>query len=205
MSDFVDENGTLIFSAADIVKGQLAFFRYGLMDYGSFLGDGGMRGPDFTAEALHLTARWMHEYYDRQWQGKMPEDELRIPVVHSLVQQELKKNLYDAEYYAQRGEPQATRYDAGAVTLSAAQVYAYQQLLQFYAQKFGAGGELAGIERFKPAGYITDPEAIRHLSAFFYWGGWLFAVERPSFPYSYTHNWPYDPLAGNVPHGGLVF
>jgi nitric oxide reductase subunit B len=203
-SDFVDENGTLIFSADDIVKGQLAFFRYGLMDYGSFLGDGGMRGPDFTAEALHLTARWMHEYYDRQWQARIPEADLRQPVVHALVQRELKQNRYDAEYYARRGEPQQTRYDAGAVTLSAAQAYAYQQLHQFYAQKFGAGGELAGIEQFKPANYIADPEPVRHLAAFFYWGGWLSAVARPGFPYSYTHNWPYDPLAGNLPHGGLV-
>jgi nitric oxide reductase subunit B len=30
------------------------------------------------------------------------------------------------------------------------------------------------------------------------------AAERPGYKYSYTHNWPYDPLAGNIPHGGLV-
>jgi len=35
------------------------------MEYGSYLGDGGMRGPDFTGEALHLTATWMNEFYDK--------------------------------------------------------------------------------------------------------------------------------------------
>ncbi len=30
--------------------------------------------------------------------------------------------------------------------------------------------------------------------------------EQPGefYAYSYTHNWPYDPAAGNLPHGGLV-
>ena len=30
------------------------------------------------------------------------------------------------------------------------------------------------------------------------------AAERPGFDYSYTHNWPYDPQAGNQVHGGVV-
>ncbi len=61
-ADFADEIGTLVFSGEDIAEGQQVFFRYNLMDYGSFLGDGAMRGPDFTAEALNLTARYMTEY-----------------------------------------------------------------------------------------------------------------------------------------------
>ena len=61
--DFVDEQGDVIFHAESVVGGQKVFQKYGLMDYGSYLGDGGMRGPDFTAESLNLTARWMNEYY----------------------------------------------------------------------------------------------------------------------------------------------
>ena len=33
------------------------------------LGDGGMRGPDFSAQALNLTARWMNEHYLAREEG----------------------------------------------------------------------------------------------------------------------------------------
>jgi len=204
IADFVDGAGSRVFSAEDIVGGQQVFFRYGLMEYGSYLGDGGMRGPDFTAEALNLTARWMNEYYGQEWKQQVPDEKVRATVVTSLVQKELKENRYEADYYSRRGETRETRYEPGAVKLSAAQAHAFAKLTQYYGQKFGEGGDLAGIERFQPANYISDPEKVRQLSAFFFWGGWLCATQRPGMAYSYTHNWPYDPLAGNLPHGGLV-
>ncbi len=33
------------------------------MEYGSMFGDGAARGPDFTAEALHLVNAYMIEFY----------------------------------------------------------------------------------------------------------------------------------------------
>ncbi|MCC7475993.1 MAG: hypothetical protein IT425_11410, partial [Pirellulales bacterium] len=55
--NFVEENDTIVVPAEDIIAGQQTFLRYGLMEYGSYLGDGGLRGPDFTGEALHFTAQ----------------------------------------------------------------------------------------------------------------------------------------------------
>lgn len=191
LADFADEDGTAVFSARSITDGQEVFFRRGLMEYGSFLGDGAMRGPDFTGEALNLTARWMNEIYDREWAGKIADPEDRAVFVRALVQKELKKNGYD----------KATN----TVTVSSAQAAAFEKLVRYYTEKFGAGGDLVGGENFEPANYITDPEQIRNLTAFFYWGGWLCAAERPGFDYSYTHNWPYDPLAGNSLTSGVVF
>jgi nitric oxide reductase subunit B len=81
--DFVDEKGESVFAAEDITAGQQVFFRYGLMEYGSYLGDGGMRGPDFTGEALNLTAKWMNEFYDAEWKAKIPDADMRKPVVQS--------------------------------------------------------------------------------------------------------------------------
>jgi nitric oxide reductase subunit B len=205
ISDFVDEDGKLIFAAEDITAGQQVFFTQGLMEYGSFLGDGGMRGPDFTGEALNFTAKAMNEHYDAAWREKFPDAETRKAMVTSLVQKEIKKNRYDAAYYTRRGETKQHRYQPGAVIVSAAQAQAFRQLNEYYKQMFGEGGTLAGKEEFKPANYIADPEKVRQLSAFFYWGGWLCGAERPGYGHSYTHNWPYDPLAGNTPHGGLVF
>ena len=194
LASFQDEGGRLLFRGETITKGQQLFLRRGLMEYGSFLGDGGMRGPDYSAEALNLTARWMNEFYLNREQdlGELSEREraLREHTIKARVQLELKENRYDAATHS--------------VTLNDAQVYAFGRLEEYYGQMFGQGGELVGLEAFQTPGYITDPDEIAALSSFFYWGGWLCVVQRPGHSYSYTHNWPYDPLAGNTPHGGLV-
>lgn len=188
--DFVGPDGAVVFRADEITRGQQIFLGRGLMEYGSYLGDGGMHGPDFTAEALHRVAKWMHEYHDAKWADRERNAKLRSSIVSSIVQQELKENGYSVQQ--QR------------IVLSAAQAAAAEKLIAYYGQMFGEGGNLAGKERFRPDNYITNPDQIRALTAFFFWGGWLCAAQRPGFEYSYTHNWPYDPLAGNLPHGGLV-
>ena len=189
--DFVGPDGAIVFSGRAVTDGQQVFQRYALMDYGSYLGDGGLRGPDFTAEALNRTAHWMKEIHDEAWRERIPDAAQRDAIVGALVQRELKENGYDE--------------GAGRVTLSAAQVAAFEKLVRYYGQKFGSGGDLAGDEVFRPANYITDPQEIRDLTAFFYWGGWMCAAKRPGFDYSYTHNWPYDPVAGNTPTPGVTF
>jgi len=190
LAEFKDEAGNLVFSGKSITDGQQIFFKYGLMEYGSFLGDGGMRGPDFTGESLNLTARWMNEHYDSEWAEKVPDPDVRKTIVKSLVQKEIKLNRHDVA--------------TNTVTLSVAQVAVFEKLTRFYTEKFGEGGELAGKEVFKPANYITDNREIRDLTAFFFWGGWLCGASRPGFDYSYTHNWPHDPLAGNTPTSGVL-
>jgi len=190
LADFDDEAGSTVFEAKAITDGQQVFFRYGLMDYGSFLGDGGLRGPDFTAEALHLVATWMNQHYDAAWRDRMPDDESRARFAQVHVQEELKNNTYDPS--------------TNTVTLSDAHVAAFRKLVRYYGEKFGEGGELVGGEVFQPANYIVDRDEIENLTAFFYWGSWLCAARRPGFDYSYTHNWPYDPVAGNTPTGGIL-
>ncbi len=189
--DFVDESRAIVIPGESITAGQQVFFRYGLMDYGSFLGDGGMRGPDFTAEALDLTARWMNEHYDAEWSDRIPDPKQRAHFVQSLVQEELKTNGYDPQ--------------ANTVSITGAQAFAYEKLVVYYAEKFNEGGDVAGAEVFKPEKYITDPQEVRDFASFCFWGGWLCAARRPGFEYSYTHNWPYDPDAGNSPTPGIVF
>lgn len=57
---------------------------------------------------------------------------------------------------------------------------------------------------FKPTGYITNTSEIKSLTAFFFWGAWVCGVERPGEHYSSTHNWPYDPAAGNTPSPSII-
>jgi nitric oxide reductase subunit B len=42
------------------------------------------------------------------------------------------------------------------------------------------------------------------LSAFIYWTSWSAVTNRPDDDISYTSNWPYDPLVGNLPPGSLL-
>jgi nitric oxide reductase subunit B len=210
--DFRDQQGNLVFTRANIEDGQLAFKRNALMDYGSYLGDGGLRGPDYSAEALHLTTLYMIDFYDQQKKTTIPDDDERHTVVEALVKKELKKNHYqpDPDHPNDR-----TR---GHVVLSPAQVHAYRKLEQYYLQKFRGGGELTRdvfakefpnlatpADEAATASHSLSEQDIQNLTAFFFRGGWVGSAVRPGADHSYTHNWPYDPLAGNVPHGELVF
>lgn len=182
IADFVDERGGTIASRDLVLKGQVVFQKYNLMDYGSMFGDGANRGPDFTADALHQVALAMNRYYlanpTPTHAGLIDGD--RKTLVSEQVKRDLKLN---------RHEPDKSR-----ITLNAAQASGLTSLARHYAEMFA--GE--GPEAFKTNRYITDPEELRALSAFFFWGSWVCAAQRPGQGYSYTHNWPYDELAGNT-------
>lgn len=175
--DFVNENGEAILSKKDILDGQAVFQKYALMEYGSMFGDGANRGPDFTAEALHQVAFHMREFYANQ-----PDvSKLEWLGANVQIQKEIKENQYSVL--------------SNQTRLSSAQVYAFDQLIQYYNNVF----EGTGSNAFKPANYLKSKEEIKQLSAFFFWGAWVCGVERPGKDYSYTHNWPFDPVAGNTP------
>lgn len=181
--DFVDAEGQVVLSHDQILEGQRVFHHYALMEYGSMFGDGALRGPDFTAQALHEVSFLMNRYYTE----KTPpigngQESLLAQGIERQVQAEIKSNRYDAA--------------SNKAVLSAGQAYAVGGLDEFY-QKMFTQADFA--EAFKPSGYLTDPEEIRNLSGFFFWGAWVCSVERPGSVYSYTHNWPYDPQAGNTP------
>ncbi len=51
---------------------------------------------------------------------------------------------------------------------------------------------------------IVADSDIWDMSAFYFWGAWLSAAARPGETYSYTHNWPHEPLAGNEPTPAVI-
>ncbi len=46
---------------------------------------------------------------------------------------------------------------------------------------------------------VTNEEEGKNVSAFFSWLAWAAGTLRPNSDYTYTSNWPYDPLVGNNP------
>jgi nitric oxide reductase subunit B len=186
--DFVNAKGEVIFSKDNIQQGQMVFQKYALMEYGSMFGDGAYRGPDFSAEALHYTAVFMTDFYLRNYTGNSSADSKVIELgVAQQVKEEIKANTYNKETNTTR--------------LSDGQNYAALELINYYSEVFTNPEHEQAV---LPSGYIRDPDEIRTLSAFFFWGGWVCGVERPEKSYSYTHNWPYDPVAGNTPSAAVI-
>ncbi len=85
--------------------------------------------------------------------------------------------------------------------LSDGHAHAALSLVDYYT---GVFSDASHEQAFLPSGYITRPEEIRNMAAFFFWSGWVCGVERPGKSYSYTHNWPFDPAAGNTPSAAVV-
>ncbi|HXP87095.1 MAG TPA: cbb3-type cytochrome c oxidase subunit I [Bryobacteraceae bacterium] len=165
----VAPDGRLLFSHDDVLAGQGVFLRNGLMEYGSIFGHGAYLGPDYTADYLHRAALSAVDSY-----GASGSSNAGLATITDF-----KTNRYDA--------------GADALAYSAAQAGAFDELRQYYA---GVFGDLSTKSGLRP-GAITDPEDIRTLTAFFSWTAWAAAATRPGKVYSYTNNWPPEPLVDN--------
>lgn len=165
----VANSGQTLFTAADIRAGQELFLTYGLMQYGSIYGHGAYLGPDFTADYLHRQAAEMVTLYGGG------------PVAAERVREELQANRYDPK--------------TDVLTWSGGQAQAFDILRRHYRNtildRTTSGGGGLGPHA------IVDSDAARQVVAFVAWTAWTAAARRPDQPYSYTNNWPPEPLVGN--------
>lgn len=162
-------NGSTLFTGADILAGQEIFLRNGLMEYGSIFGHGAYLGPDFTAEYLHRAALASIDFY-----GSTDSGTGRMRTL-----EDFKTNRYNPA--------------TGTLTYTDAQAHAFEECRAYYASFFGNPTTKFGL---RPDA-IRDPEQIRKLTAFFSWSAWAASTVRPGHTYSYTNNWPPEPLVGN--------
>ena len=164
-----DDSGRVLFTRNDILAGQAVFLRNGLMEYGSIFGHGAYLGPDFTADYLHRAALSVMEFH-----GGESSDRAKLQTVADF-----KNNRYNPS--------------TDTLTYTAAQAHAFEQLSKEYGEFFGEPTTKYGLR----PNAIRDPEQIRQLTAFFSWSAWASAALRPGLPYSYTNNWPPEPLVEN--------
>lgn len=162
-------NGSTLFTGADILAGQEIFLRNGLMEYGSIFGHGAYLGPDFTAEYLHRAALASIDFY-----GGTDSGTGRMRTL-----EDFKTNRYNPA--------------TGTLIYTDAQAHAFEECQAYYASFFGNPTTKFGL---RPDA-IRDPEQIQKLTAFFSWSAWAASTARPGHTYSYTNNWPPEPLVGN--------
>jgi nitric oxide reductase subunit B len=172
----VSASGQTVFTGADIRAGQDVFLRNGLMEYGSIFGHGAYLGPDFTADYLHRSAESVQAAY-----GGTSSD-----TAAQRTRDDFKINRYDAA--------------TGVLTISNAQAAAFTDLTRHYAETLGAPNGNSGL---RPSA-ITDPGQIRLLTSYFAWSAWSAAANRPGKNFSYTNNWPSEPLVNNGPSADTV-
>lgn len=184
--NYLNNKNEVLFSKEDILDGQAIFQKYALMEYGTMFGDGALRGPDFTAEALHQVALNMRTFYLKNFKADSLQSLLEKGITEQ-VKNEIKRNGYNQ--------------DQNTVLMSDAQFSAAKELINYYNEKFM---NPISPGAFKPSGYIKDSVEIRKLTAFFFWGSWVCGVERPGEKYSYTQNWPFDPSAGNTASAAVM-
>ncbi len=163
------EAGRVVYTGGDVTAGQKLFLGKGLMEYGSIFGHGAYLGPDFTADYLHRAALIATREY-----GGEASDAARQKVIADF-----KTNRYDAK--------------SDTVTVTDAQATAFDELVTHYAAYFGPESASKGL---LPKA-ITDPAQIKQLTAYFAWSAWAGSTLRPDKDYTYTNNWPPEPLVGN--------
>ena len=154
------------------MAGQGVFLRNGLMQYGSVFGHGAYLGPDLHRRLpAPLGALRARELRGR---GLRPGD--------------------GADRRGLQGEPLRPR-DARRSSSPRRRQPPSRSCGSYYGRYFGEPTTKYGL---RPEA-ISDPGEIRQLTAYFAWTAWAASALRPGTDYSYTNNWPPEPLVENEP------
>ncbi|TAL39488.1 MAG: nitric-oxide reductase, partial [Methylovulum sp.] len=148
-------SGTVVIPEWEIQRGKQVFHLKGLMTYGSFWGDGGERGPDYTAEALHHTYVSMIKFYtdDIAKTRALTQDDRDM--IDSRVKREIHTNLYDAK--------------AGVIALNDAQIFAYNELITHYTRTFTDDTYEEAFMKGRIKNHISNPADLKALAGYFFW------------------------------------
>lgn len=184
----VDVNHKTLFTKENIQEGQSVFLKYNLMEHGTLWGHGAYLGPDYTAEYLHQEALTILDFLAHKKNGKsfadLSEDE-RLGL-NEKVAVLLKTNRYD--------------FDNNVLIYTPEEADAYEKALVYWKAYFNEGGA-PGL----PKNYLSDPDEFKNLVSFFSWASWVAVTNRPGENATYTNNFPYDPMIGNLPSVDAYF
>lgn len=184
------ETGEVVFTGKDIIAGQNYYFSRGGQHIGTIWGHGSYLAPDWSADYLHRMGLFIAARYHKLDQAQAESfshqdfeklDQVTRANLSALVQQEVKTN----------------RFQSSDETLifTQNQADAFKSLTTYYSQLFQNGNERMGLQ----PGIVRSAEEGRIITAFFAWLAWAAGTNRLDKDYTYTTNFPYDPLVGNQP------
>lgn len=184
--------GQTVFTREQVERGQNVWQSIGGMEQGSIWGHGSYVAPDWSADWLHREATALLDILATE-DGGVPFAQRAEPDqerLRALLRQEMRTNTYDAR--------------TGAITVSDRRARAIAAVSAHYRDLFeGSGAEanrLRADYAFPVHAMLSDAESSA-LNAFFFWTSWAASTNRPGETYTYTSNWPHEPLVGNNPTG----
>ena len=172
-----DADGGVVFTGDDVTQGQKLFLSNGLMEYGSIFGHGAYLGPDYTADYLRRSAELVRDRY-----GGAASDRARLQTIRDFQQ-----NRYDEQ--------------TETLELTPPQAVAFRELRDGHYRRFFTEPTTRFGLRPEP---IPEPDKIHDLTAYFAWSSWAASARRPGENYSYTNNWPPEPLVENEPTANVM-
>jgi nitric oxide reductase subunit B len=190
----VTEQGRVVFTGANIRRGQNVWQALGGMQQGSIWGHGSYLAPDWSADWLHREAEALVRALARSGEpfasGLSPGQAESLREV--MMREELRQNRYD-------------EVDQD-ITISANRAAAIDEVAGHYQDLF-QGNSAAALQLREdyafPLRTSLNDDDFHALSAFFFWTSWSAVTNRPNDDISYTSNWPHDPLVGNTPSASL--
>jgi nitric oxide reductase subunit B len=178
---FMTASGTILFTDEDIVAGKGGFQKADLMDYGSLYGMGSYYGEDYTASTLVRLAtltqdRIAHSRFSAAFKDLMPDQQASVTSAMRTQLQQIDLTQADVRTPAELG---------GAIT----------ELQQEITPSLTAVDLDKG---WTPAYSLTGHDAL-HTADFLIYSALTTVARRPGHDWSWTENWPYEPLVGNTP------
>jgi nitric oxide reductase subunit B len=177
----IKETNDVLYTKADIQTGQNVWESIGGMEVGSIWGHGSYVAPDWTADWIHKEAVFMLEAW-AQNDFNTNYDNLDVEKKAALkarLIKDIKTNTYN----------EADK----SVTLSVSRLAAIKENIKHYTSIFSEGKDVYAI----PKGALVDSEKLEQLNAFLFWTSWAASTNRPNKDYTYTSNWPHEPLIDN--------
>ena len=177
----VGTSGAVLFTDADIVAGKGGFQKADLMDYASLYGMGSYYGEDYTASTLVRLATLTQDGIAKARFGSTFKD--------------LTADQQAAVTSAMRVQLQQINLTAAEVRIPAELSAAITQLQKDIA------ASLTTVDRNKgwtAALSLTGQDAL-HTADFLIYCALTTVARRPGQDWSWTENWPYEPLVGNTP------
>lgn len=178
----VAHDGHVLFTKEQIVRGQGVFLKNNLMEHGTLWGHGAYLGPDYSASHLHEQTLTMQKLLAYKIYQK-PFDQL-TEFQQGAISQEIPKILKQNRY----------NNETDTLVFTEEETKSYELSLDFWKNYF-----TSGVAPGLPKNYISDPKDLNDLTSFFAWAAWAAVTNRPGEEFTYTNNFPYDPLAGNHP------
>jgi nitric oxide reductase subunit B len=178
---FLTATGTVLFRAEDLFAGKAGFQKADLMDYGSLYGMGSYFGEDYTASVLVRLATLTEDNVARARYGK---------AFSALLADEQASAAT-----TMRTQLQGVDLTRSEVVVPDALAVAVRQSQADIAKHLNTIDAAAG---WTPA-YSLGPHDAVQTADFLIYSALTTVARRPGLTWSWTENWPYEPMVGNTP------